>query len=90
MAIAPDSATGAITGDLSSRRGIVSGTDTPRPGQVLVTAQVPLAELASYQARLDSLTAGQGVYTLALSHYEVVPPQVQQQLAGQYKVKEEE
>lgn len=87
---APDSATGAITGDLSSRRGIVSGTDTPRPGQVLVTAQVPLAELASYQARLDSLTAGQGVYTLALSHYEVVPPQVQQQLAGQYRVKEEE
>ena len=87
---APDGATGAITGDLSSRRGIVSGTDTPRPGQVAITAQVPLAELASYQARLDSLTAGQGVYTLALSHYEVVPPQVQQQLAGQYRVKEEE
>ncbi|HMN20377.1 MAG TPA: elongation factor G, partial [Ottowia sp.] len=82
---APDGATGAITGDLSSRRGIVSGTDTPRPGQVAITAQVPLAELASYQARLDSLTAGQGVYTLALSHYEVVPPQVQQQLAGQYR-----
>lgn len=87
---APDSATGALTGDLSSRRGIVSGTDSPRPGQVQITAQVPLAELASYQSRLDALTAGQGVYTLALSHYEVVPPQVQQQLAGQYKVKEEE
>ena len=86
----PDSATGAVTGDLSSRRGIVSGTDSPRPGQVSVTAQVPMAELASYQMRLDALTAGQGAYTLALSHYEAVPPQVQQQLAGQYKVKEEE
>ncbi len=40
--------------------------------------------------RLDALTAGQGAYTLALSHYEAVPPQVQQQLAGQYRVKEEE
>jgi len=87
---APDSATGALTGDLSSRRGIVSGTDSPRPGQVAITAQVPLAELSSYQMRLDALTAGQGAYTLALSHYEVVPPQVQQQLAGQYRVKEEE
>ncbi|MBS0301057.1 MAG: elongation factor G, partial [Proteobacteria bacterium] len=87
---APDSATGAITGDLSSRRGLVSGTDSPRPGQVAITAQVPLAELMEYQNRLNALTAGQGSYTLALSHYEVVPPQLQQQLAGQYRVKEEE
>lgn len=86
----PDSATGAVTGDLSSRRGLVSGTDTPRPGQVAITAQVPMAELLDYQNRLNALTAGQGAYTLALSHYEAVPPQVQQQLAGQYRAKEEQ
>ena len=87
---APDGSTGAITGDLSARRGLVSGTDSPRPGQVAITAQVPLAELVDYQNRLNALTAGQGSYTLALSHYEAVPPQVQQQLAGQYKVREDE
>ena len=87
---APDGSTGAITGDLAARRGLVSGTDSPRPGQVAITAQVPMAELMDYQSRLNALTAGQGAYTLALSHYEAVPPQVQQQLAGQYKAKEDE
>jgi len=36
------------------------------------------------------MTGGHGRYTLALSHYEAVPPTVQQQLMGQFKVKEEE
>ena len=36
------------------------------------------------------MTAGQGRYTLALSHYQAVPPNVQQQLVGQYQAKEEE
>ena len=52
--------------------------------------QVPLSELAAYQSRLNALTGGQGAYTLAFSHYEVVPPAVQQQLAGQYRVRDEE
>jgi len=39
---------------------------------------------------LDALTAGQGAYTLALSHYEAVPPQVQQQLASKFQLKDEE
>lgn len=84
---APDSAVGAITGDLSSRRGLVSGTDSARPGTLTVLAQVPLAELADYQSRLNALTGGQGSYALALSHHEVVPPQVQQ-LASQHTVRD--
>ena len=87
---APDSAVGAITGDLSSRRGMVSGTDAGKRGQMTVTAQVPMAELADYQSRLNALTAGQGRYTLALSHHEVVPPPVQQQLVSQYQAREED
>lgn len=87
---APASAVGAITGDLSSRRGMVSGTDAAKQGQMTVTAQVPMAELADYQSRLNALTAGQGRYTLALSHHEVVPPQVQQQLTSQYQVRDED
>ncbi|WP_404299934.1 elongation factor G [Alicycliphilus denitrificans] len=86
---APEGAMGAITGDLSARRGVVSGTDSDRLGQLTVTGEAPLAELTDYQSRLNAMTAGQGSYALALSHYEVVPPGVQQQLVGQHKVQDE-
>ena len=67
----------------------MSGTRGDHAGALTVLAQAPLAELASYQSRLNSLTGGQGRYTLAFSHYEQVPPTLQQQLASQYKLKEE-
>ena len=87
---APESAMGAVTGDLSSRRGLVSGTDAGKLGQLTVTGQAPMAELADYQSRLNAMTAGQGAYSLALSHYEVVPPSVQQQLTSEHKVQDED
>ncbi|OOG37734.1 elongation factor G [Polaromonas sp. A23] len=87
---APEAAMGDITGDLSSRRGQVSGTRGLQLGTLAVLGQVPLSELTGYQSRLNALTGGQGAYTLAFSHYEAVPPPVQQQLAGQYRVRDEE
>jgi elongation factor G len=86
---APEQYMGDITGDLASRRGQVSGTQSASAGALTVLAQAPLSELASYQSRLNSLTGGQGRYTLAFSHYEPVPPTVQAQLASQYKVKDD-
>jgi elongation factor G len=86
---APEENMGDITGDLASRRGQVSGTQSGAAGSLTVLAQAPLSELASYQSRLNSLTGGQGRYTIAFSHYEQVPPNVQTQLASQYKVKDE-
>jgi elongation factor G len=86
---APEANMGDITGDLASRRGQVSGTRGDSPGSLTVLAQAPLSELASYQMRLNSLTGGQGRYTIAFSHYEPVPPAMQAQLASQYKLKEE-
>lgn len=87
---APEAVMGDITGDLSARRGQVSGTRGLQAGTLAVLGQVPLSELAAYQSRLNALTGGQGAYTLAFSHYEVVPPAVQQQLAGQYRVRDED
>ncbi len=87
---APESAVGAITGDLSTRRGMVTGTDGANLGNMVVQAQVPLAEIAGYQARLHAMTAGQGTYSVSLSHYEIVPPNVQQQLVSEYKVQDED
>ncbi len=86
----PESAIGDITGDLSSRRGQVTGRGAGRGGMATVTGRAPLAELSDYHSRLKSLTAGQGSYTLEFSHYEPVPPNVQQQLISQYRPGQEE
>jgi len=49
-----------------------------------------MSELSSYQTRLNSMTSGQGRYTLLLSHYEPVPPNTQAQLVAAHHVHEEE
>jgi elongation factor G len=87
---APDAAMGDITGDLSAKRGQVSGSANGANGAMVIQAVAPLSELTGYQSRLNAMTSGQGRYTIALSHYEPVPPSVQQQLMGQFKVKEED
>jgi elongation factor G len=87
---APDSAMGDITGDLSGKRGLVSGTANAANGTVVIRGQAPLSELTGYQNRLNAMTAGQGSYTIELSHYDPVPPTVQQQLVSQFQVKDEE
>jgi elongation factor G len=87
---APDTAMGDITGDLSAKRGLVTGTRNGAAGQVVVRGQVPMSELSGYQSRLNALTSGQGRYSIELSHYEAVPPAVQQQLMSQFRGHDEE
>jgi len=87
---APGDTMGDITGDLSSRRGLVNGTANGSGATMLIRGQAPLAELSGYQSRLNALTAGQGRYTISLSHYEAVPPTVQAQLVAQHKVHDED
>ncbi len=78
--VIPEASFGDITGDISSKRGQITGNQTARGGLVTVTGRLPLSELNNYQSRLKSVTGGQGSYTLEFSHYEPVPPSVQQQL----------
>ena len=87
---APEHSMGDITGDLSAKRGQVNGTSALPGGGMAVSGQVPLSELANYQARLNGMTGGQGRYTIELSHYEAVPPSAQAALMSQYKVKDED
>jgi elongation factor G len=75
---------GDVTGDLSSRRGQVTGTKTLQAGSLAVTGLAPLVELDGYAARLKSMTGGQGAWSMALSHYEQAPPLLQQQLSTEY------
>jgi len=80
---------GDIARDISGKRGRIEGQDV-LPGNIaVIRGQVPLAEVAQYNSQLKSVTGGQGSYTIELSHYEVVPPNVQQQIVAQYKPKEE-
>jgi len=75
---------GDVTGDLSQRRGQVTGTKTMQAGALAVNGLAPLAELDGYAARLKSMTGGQGAWSMALSHYEPAPPLLQNQLATEY------
>ena len=75
---------GDVTGDLSSRRGQVTGTKTLQAGSLAVTGLAPLAELDGYAARLKSMTGGQGAWSMELSHYEQAPPLLQQQLSAEH------
>ncbi len=86
----PNQSMGDITGDLSGKRGRIQGTDVLAGQMAVVKAQVPLAEVANYQNQLKSVTGGQGSYTMAFSHYEPVPPNIQQQITARYKPREEE
>ena len=86
----PEHSVGDVTSDLSLRRGLVTGTSGLGSGTVAIGGQVPEAELADYQSRLNAMTSGQGRYTVALSHYEAVPPAVQQTLIGRYRVREDD
>ncbi len=86
----PEDKMGTITGDLSGKRGRIQGTDILPGGMAQVKAQAPLSEVMQYQSQLKSVTGGQGSFAMELSHYDPVPPQVQQQIASQYKPKAEE
>jgi len=83
--ICPESNTGDIAGDLSSRRGQVTGTRGLQPGVLAITGLAPLAELEGYSARLKSVTGGEGSWSMQLSHYEQAPPMLQQQLVADFK-----
>jgi elongation factor G len=85
--VVPDAAMGDITGDLSSRRGQVTGTDNLAGAAMVVKGVVPLSELDGYAGRLKAMTQGQGSYSMELSHYEAVPPGVQATLANEFKSK---
>jgi len=85
----PEANVGTITGDLSGKRGRIQGQDFLPGGMAVVKAQAPLSEVMQYQSQLKSVTGGQGSFIMEFSHYEPVPPHVQQQIVAQYKPREE-
>src|SRR2546421_2571696 len=82
---APEAKMGDIAGELSGHRAHIKGSDTPRAGIVQIMAQAPLSELEHFPARLKSLTAGHGSYSMEFSHYEPTPAHLQQKLVAAHR-----
>ncbi len=80
----PDEFTGAVTGDLNRRRGIMKGMEVKGGVQVL-KADVPLAELFGYVTDLRTITSGRAAATLTFSHYEKVPKNLAEQIIEKVK-----
>ncbi|MDP9169031.1 MAG: elongation factor G [Acidobacteriota bacterium] len=63
---------GDLMGDLNGRRGRIAGMDTQGPTQI-IRAQVPMAEMLSYQSDLTSMTQGRASFSMDFDHYDYVP-----------------
>lgn len=69
----PEEHLGTVLGDLSGRRGRVLGTETDEAGQMLVRAEVPVAELVRYAVDLRGLTSGTATFTRRFTRYAPAP-----------------
>ena len=81
---APSECAGDLMGDLNGRRGRISGMDARDQGTV-IRAQVPMAEMLSYEQHLTSATGGRGSYHMEYSHYEEVPHTAQAKIIAAAK-----
>ena len=76
---------GDVAGDLSGMRGSVKGTNVLPGGRLEVLGQAPLKEVQDYHSRLNSLSGGEGSFTMTFSHYAQVPALDQQELVKAYR-----
>jgi len=81
---APSDFSGDLMGDLNGRRGRISGMDT-RGAMTVIRAQVPMAEMLTYEQHLTSATGGRGSYHMEYSHYEEVPRELQAKIISAAK-----
>ncbi|MDF2234330.1 elongation factor G [Albimonas sp. CAU 1670] len=81
--VTPEEYTGGIIGDLTSRRGQVTGQDS-RGNAVAINAFVPLANMFGYINNLRSMSSGRAQFTMQFDHYEPVPSNISQEIQAKY------
>jgi elongation factor G len=81
---APSDFAGDLMGDLNGRRGRIAGMDT-RGAMTIIKAQVPMAEMLTYEQHLTSATGGRGSYHMEYSHYDEVPSHLQSKIIAAAK-----
>jgi elongation factor G len=80
----PSDFAGDLMGDLNGRRGRIAGMDT-RGATTIIKAQVPMAEMLTYEQHLTSATGGRGSYHMEYSHYDEVPAHLQSKIIATAK-----
>ncbi|MEX2101626.1 MAG: hypothetical protein WEA54_03730, partial [Actinomycetota bacterium] len=81
--VVPEDFTGDVMGDLNGKRAKIQGMEQASVGKQRVRAQVPQAEVARYAIDLRSITGGRGMFSMAFSHYEPVPPQLAEKVIAE-------
>lgn len=84
----PEPFQGDVVGDVTSRRGMISGTDI-LDGISYISAEVPLAETFGYATDLRSMTKGQGTFSMELLTYRSVPRNLQDDIIAERKKQQE-
>jgi elongation factor G len=80
----PEAYMGEVNRDLNGRRGRVLGMDTDA-GMQIISAHVPLAEMANYAVELRSLAQGRGSFTMTLDHYDDVPGHIAEKVIESHR-----
>ena len=81
--VTPEEYTGSVIGDLTSRRGQVSGQET-RGNAIAISAFVPLANMFGYINTLRSMSSGRGQFTMQFDHYDPVPGNISEEIQAKY------
>ena len=81
--ITPEEYTGGIIGDLTSRRGQVSGQE-PRGNAIAIDAFVPLANMFGYINTLRSMSSGRAQFTMQFDHYDPVPSNISEEIQAKF------
>ncbi|WP_299753681.1 elongation factor G [uncultured Boseongicola sp.] len=81
--VTPEDYTGSIIGDLTSRRGQVTGQD-PRGNAIAIDCMVPLANMFGYINNLRSMSSGRAQFTMQFDHYEAVPQNISEEIQSKY------
>jgi len=87
--LCPEELTGAVMGDLQSRRGMVEGIDAEGHFQK-VMAKVPLSEMHDFSSSLRSLTQGRAKFKMYFDSYQPMSFDMQRKLTEEYNRSAEE
>ena len=81
--VTPEDYTGNVIGDLTSRRGQVTGQE-PRGNAIAIAAMVPLANMFGYINNLRSMSSGRAQFTMQFDHYDAVPQNISEEIQSKF------
>ena len=82
--VTPEEYIGPVIGDLNRRRGLPKGQDS-RGGAIIISAEVPLAEMFGYVTALRTITSGRASSTMEFSHFAPPPASIAKEVIEKAK-----